>query len=126
MARIQTLRTEQHAEWLEGLGRCSCYDFYHLPQYHALAEAQGEGSAHLFVYAKGGYAIALPLLLRSLDKLPGAEGAGPAWKDATSVYGYAGPVASHAEIPEEVVGNFQAAVRDRLRELGIVAELRTG
>ena len=121
MTELRVLRTEQAAEWHDVLARCGPYDFYHLPQYHALAEDQGEGAGHLFVYTEGGYTVALPLLLRPLEAVPGLAPVGPAGRDATSVYGNAGPVASHPALPDEVVRNFQAALHGRLRELGVVA-----
>ena len=43
------------------------------------------------------------------------------WNDATSVYGYGGPVASHERTPEPVVRNFHAALRAALVERGVVA-----
>ena len=55
------------------------------------------------------YTIALPLLLRPVE----ASG-GEAWSDATSVYGYAGPLASHAGMPASVVRSFQKGLTDAL------------
>jgi hypothetical protein len=121
MNRLKVLTTDQHAEWAAVLEQTKRYDFYHLPQYHSLAEEWGEGSGRLFVYTEGPFTIALPLLLRPLAPVPGVEQLGAAWKDATSVYGYAGPVTSHAAIPPEVAGNFQTALRERLESLGVVA-----
>jgi hypothetical protein len=106
---------------MAALGRSTQYDFYLLPEYHALAEEQGEGDARLFVYTQDEYTLALPLLLRSLEGVPGFNGKGKGWKDATSVYGYAGPVASRADVPAEVIRRFQAAVHGQLRELGVVS-----
>ena len=65
-------------------------------------EERGEGTTHLFAYHDGAYTIALPLLLRPVE----ASGGG-AWSDATSVYGYAGALASHAGMPASVVRSFQ-------------------
>jgi hypothetical protein len=59
--------------------------------------------------------MALPLLLRSLGEGPSE------WNDATSVYGYGGPVASHEKTPEPVVRNFHAALKAALVEQGVVA-----
>jgi pyridoxal phosphate-dependent aminotransferase EpsN len=109
------LKTEQQQEWIEVLGHVVQHDFYHLPQYHRIEERRAKAAAHLFTYAEGDYLIALPLLLRPLGRsLPG-------WSDATSVYGYGGPVASHEGIPEPVVGKFRAALREALVELRVVA-----
>jgi hypothetical protein len=94
-----------------------------LPGYHVLAEERDEGQAHLFVYRDGAYFVAIPLLLRSIDSaLPATNLAplGEGWLDATSVYGYPGPVASHPDVPASVVRNFQTALRDTLKKWKIV------
>lgn len=115
VSRCRVLRTEQQEEWLEVLSRVIRHDFYHLPQYHRVEERRLEGVARLFTYSEGDYLIALPLLLRSL------EGMQSGWKDATSVYGYGGPIASHESIPEPVVRNFQGALKEALFELRVIA-----
>jgi hypothetical protein len=117
---MQVLTTGQPAEWIQILEECVRHDFYHLPQYHALSEELGEGKAFLFHHIEGAYSIALPLLLRRLDGLPGIRPCGANWLDATSVYGYVGPIASHADIPESVVRNFQASLQKRLDDMGVV------
>ncbi|MBI1831326.1 MAG: GNAT family N-acetyltransferase [Planctomycetes bacterium] len=113
---MEVLTTKESASWMNVLHECGRYDFYHLPRYHALAEQAGEGMAHLFVHREAGHTIALPLLIRSLAGLPGAQAN---WNDATSVYGYAGPIGSAA--PEPVIRHFQEALQERLRELEVVA-----
>jgi len=116
--KMNVFTTAQSAEWMEALKKCS-HDFYHGPQYHAVAERSGEGKALLFHYSEGEYSIALPLLIRSLDGIPGVR-PGTHWRDATSVYGYAGPVASHAAVPEPVLRNFQERLREYLLDIKIV------
>ena len=113
--KLRVLGAAQHEEWMAVLGRTVQHDFYHLPAYHRLAEERGEGTAHLFTYREGDHTIALPLLLRPV------EASGEEWSDATSVYGYAGPLASPAQIPESVVGSFQKALKDALIERRVVA-----
>jgi hypothetical protein len=49
-----------------------------------------------------------------------AQASGP-WQDATSVYGYAGPLVSHASFPEAVLRNFRAALTGALRERKVVS-----
>ena len=114
--RFFVLQAAQEQEWKDALAQVAQHDFYHLAAYHRLAEARGEGTAHLFAYQEGGYTIALPLLLRPVE----AAG-GEAWSDATSVYGYAGPLASHTGMPVGVVQNFQDALKDALAGLRVVA-----
>jgi lipopolysaccharide/colanic/teichoic acid biosynthesis glycosyltransferase len=113
---MQTLHTSDAAEWNDVLSKTRQRDFYHLPQYHRVAEQRGEGTAHLFVYSENGYTIALPLLLRPVDANE-PEGL----TDATSVYGYAGPVASHELPPESFLRSFQGALRDELSRARVVS-----
>jgi hypothetical protein len=104
---------------MEVLRRSRQHDVYHLPWYHAQAERYGEGTSRLFVHEEGGHLIALPLLLRSLRSVPRLDGAPAGWQDATSVYGYAGPLSS-PEVPEWVIRNFQAALANAVREEQVV------
>lgn len=120
MAKLQALQTEQDAQWMDVLKQSSQYDFYHLPRYHALANEQGEGTARLFLYSEGDYFIAIPLLLRPVWTLPCHAELGKGWWDATSVYGYAGPIASHPDVPASVQRNFRAALREGLLERNVV------
>lgn len=112
---LQILGTADAAQWLATLKCARLHDFYHLPQYHRVAEQRGEGMAHLFVYAEGEYMIALPLLLRPVDATQ-PDG----WMDATSVYGYGGPIASHEELPAAIVLGFQADLAAALKERAVV------
>src|SRR6267154_604588 len=114
-AQCRVLKTKQQEEWMEMLKRVVQYDFYHLPQYHRAEEHRLKAIAHLFTYCEGDYLIALPLLLHSAGEVL------PGWNDAASVYGYAGPVASHGRIPEPVVRNFQGALKDTLLERRVIA-----
>ena len=120
--RLRALQPEQQAQWMDVLKQCYQYDFYHLPQYHALAEGQEEGKANLFVYSEGDFLVAVPLLLRPIEAIPCHHTpVGEGWYDATCVYGYAGPIASHSDIPESVQRNFQVALRETLLDRRVVA-----
>lgn len=110
------LETQHDAEWSEVLAQSYQHDFHHLAGYHRLAERRGEGKAFLFTYRGDGCLIALPLLLRPVD----ADDPG-GLQDATSVYGYGGPIASHERIPGEIVESFQAALRNELVGRRVVA-----
>src|SRR5437660_1547097 len=113
--QARVLWTEQQQEWMGVLGRVVRHDFHHLPQYHRVEEHRLKATTHLFTYREGDYVIALPLLLRPAgDVLPG-------WNDATSVYGYGGPVASHERMPERVVRNFQGALKEALVDRRVIA-----
>jgi len=59
------------------------HDFYHSAAYHAFAEGQGEGQAFMVGYGTPEQFLILPYLLREIDE---------DHCDATSVYGYTGPI----------------------------------
>ena len=70
-------------EWSLILQKSDSYDFYHTAFYHSL-DREGEG---FMLYATNEKDfIALPLIIRKID--------GTIYSDATSVYGYCGPIAS--------------------------------
>jgi len=117
---IEVIQLRQSGIWLEALQRCTQYDFYYLPDYHRIAEEHGEGQARLFLYREREYTIALPLLLRSLEHIAGLEEYGAGWWDATSVYGYCGPIVSHQHMPEPVLQGFRVALSHTLHKHQIV------
>jgi len=106
-------------EWDDVVVSAWRYDFYHLSSYHRLAHRRGEGDPVLALYQEGDYWIALPLLLRPVSEVPGLEGF--PYRDATSVYGYAGPLSSSPNIPSEVQRRFALALEDYLMGEGVVA-----
>ncbi|TNJ46473.1 GNAT family N-acetyltransferase [Tamlana fucoidanivorans] len=59
------------------------YDFYHTYDYHHLASSNGENPI-LIKYIENNVIIGLPLLIRDIYST--------IYKDATSVYGYVGPI----------------------------------
>lgn len=115
---IRIIQVDSKDEWREALG--GLHDFYHLPFFHELAKDLGEGEPILFVYEGGGYRISLPLLIRPIDVVFDGSG-GKQWFDATSVYGYAGPVVSHADIPDIIRRDFQESLTRILSENMIVS-----
>jgi hypothetical protein len=121
MARSDVFTAKDPDAWVEALEQCAAHDFYHLPHYHALSEETGEGAARLFRYTEGAYTIALPLLLRPMEEDALAPLGRAGWRDATSVYGYAGPVCSHDAVPDVVVRNFRSALRGWLGDLRVVS-----
>jgi hypothetical protein len=118
---MRFLTTNQREEWTRIVRRARQYDFYFLPEYHALVERRGEGEARLFVYEQAGYTIVLPLIIRTLADLPGIAAWANTWRDATSVYGYSGPLCSHEDIPRALVDDFQRALTRTLQELQAVS-----
>ena len=116
---IEVLVPTDRERWMAVLSKVSQYDFYHLPQYHEMAERAGEGRGRLFVYKQGKHLIALPLLIRPCNTIDGLENVSSL--DATSVYGYAGPVSSYRNPPTQVIAGFQSSVRDSLKAMQVVA-----
>ena len=97
--QLLTIRADQRNQWHTVLAQSGTHDFYHSAAYHALAEQAGEGEAVLVAWRGASSSIALPVLLRPIAAVPGLEQAGRGLFDATSVYGYAGPVASQIPLP---------------------------
>jgi hypothetical protein len=106
---LVAVRATDEVAWAAVLAETVQHDFHHLAGYHRVAEHRGEGTAFLFAYREDRFRIALPLLLRPVDP---ADPTGI--QDATSVYGYCGPVASHERIPAPVVTHFHEALEREL------------
>lgn len=119
--RLTLLKTSDTAQWLALLQRATAHDVYHRPDYHRNAELSGEGTAYLLHYQDGSYSILLPLLLRSLAKLDALGDRAAGWNDATSVYGYAGPIASHRSVPASVRNGFHDALRGAVCKMKVVS-----
>jgi len=74
---------KEKEKWDTILGTMDQYDFYHTYDYQHISKNIEEEPV-LIHYTEGNRSIALPLLLRSIADTP--------YMDATSVYGYAGPL----------------------------------
>lgn len=105
----QTFRPED-AAWDIWLARAP-HDFYHRAAYHAFAERMGEGRALLIVYGNAKQFIAWPYLLNSIP--------GSTHLDATSVYGYTGPVGVGLE-DQAFCDRAWMAIREVWDEQGLV------
>ncbi|HQP89030.1 MAG TPA: GNAT family N-acetyltransferase [Thermoanaerobaculia bacterium] len=92
--KLEVVGTDRSAKW-DRLVAGMRHDVYHLASYHRLAEDRGEGTARLIVLEDCDSRLLLPVLLRPVSLVPGLEGS--ALKDATSVYGYAGPLVQQGE-----------------------------
>jgi hypothetical protein len=74
----------------EGLLRLLPHDVYHLPSYYGLeSRTDGRRRTTAFAYREDRQAFFLPLMLRAID--------GTRYQDATSAYGYPGPVSNSAD-----------------------------
>jgi hypothetical protein len=121
MRPLRVISCDSKDDWLRAVSVSVYHDFYHLPFYHAIARGMGQGEPLLFVYEHEGYTIALPLLIRSIASPAAQDSALRGWHDATSVYGYVGPIASHSDMPSAVVADFQTSLRAELSQRRIVS-----
>lgn len=120
MCEFRVLTSSDESQWLQVLSRVKTHDFQHLPGYHRLSQERRDSEAHLFVYSEGNYLIAMPMLTREVD-LPGFGEPRETKRDATSVYGYAGPLSNAKDIPIPVVENFQRRLAQELKDRGVVS-----
>ena len=79
---------KEKKDWNNQLTLARHSDFYHTHDYHHLSKKEDE-SPILIKYTDDKTSIVLPLLVRPIDKSE--------YKDATSVYGYAGVLALHID-----------------------------
>lgn len=75
-------------EWSEQLAMAENFDFYHTYDYHQLSKNDDE-SPILLKYTDGTTTLVLPLVIRPIENSN--------YKDATSVYGYAGLLVLHLD-----------------------------
>lgn len=87
-------------------------DFYFTYDYHALS-VQSPNTFSLIDFKKENFEIALPIIIRPI---PNSE-----FFDASSVYGYAGPLYNSQNIPDDILHDFQNELINVLNELKIVS-----
>lgn len=119
MRKLRTLSLEESDQWLRTVENSYQYDVYHLPAFHKLDDVVGD--PHLFVYSDYDCFIALPLVLRDVEKIPGLTKCGRGWRDATSVYGYPGPISSESDPPESMLRGFATDLREELERRSVIA-----
>jgi len=118
---LDVLTTRDSLEWRALTQQASGYDFHHLLSFHRLAEERGDGEALMFVYREKDEWIALPLLVRDLTGVPGLTEAPSSLRDATSVYGYPGPMASRSDPSPRTIRGFQSSIQNALESRGVIA-----
>jgi hypothetical protein len=70
-------------DWDNTIKDIENFDFYHTYDYHTLSAQENETPV-LLKYTEGDFTVAFPLIVRNI--------LGTKYKDATSVYGYVGPI----------------------------------
>ncbi|HTL99098.1 MAG TPA: peptidoglycan bridge formation glycyltransferase FemA/FemB family protein, partial [Holophagaceae bacterium] len=105
--------------WDRIVKRCLHWDVYHLAAYHRVAAVTDGGEPFLFWFEADGATACVPFLRRPID--PSLAG-DRARFDASSAYGYPGPIASCSEAPNATWrGALQDHFRKALSDAGIVA-----
>lgn len=99
-------------EWNEILKRSHSYDFYHTEFYHNL---ETDGTPIMLVATVKENFIGLPLIIRRIE--------GTQYSDATSVYGYAGPIASQPikNLDDDLLVFFKTQAKDYLQQRNIIS-----
>jgi len=105
------LAIENRNKWTEIIDQCQQSDFYHTFDYHQITKKDGERPV-LLKYSKGNSHILLPLLIRDIE--------GTQLKDATSVYGYVGPLGKHID-PDFDNSNFKSELDTFLKDNQIIS-----
>lgn len=87
---------EDQCEWKRVIDEFESRDFYHTWDFHKISERNGEGRPFLFLYEGEACKVAWPLLLRTFyfDE--------ECWRDASSAYGYPGPLVKGEVLPEDL------------------------
>lgn len=104
----------EREEWNRFIQLIGHFDFYYTYYYHFLSKKVGE-KPMLIAYREGDTIIALPLLVRKIK--------GTSYRDATSVYGYAGPLCrSESGEPSDFDNaSFKLRLQEFLQENKIVS-----
>ena len=98
--------------WREALCRTR-HDVYHLPEYTSVAARYEGGTPTAFYAVEDDCVFLMPLLIRAV---PAALGAPAGWNDATSPYGYSGPIGSpgcDVTRARRFIAAFEALARER-------------
>ncbi|MFD2098252.1 GNAT family N-acetyltransferase [Flagellimonas iocasae] len=109
MGHIQII--EDRNAWGKIIEQFDEADFYHSYDYHLISRSEDEKPV-LISYQEGDKVIALPLLIRDIE--------GTSLKDATSVYGYCGPIGKN--IPQDFDNEtFKKEINTFLKDNDIVS-----
>ena len=104
---IELIPKKDKSKWNSTIKKMVNHDFYFCNSYHS-----NNDGAILISFKEQNYSIALPLIIRHI--------ATTNYFDATSVYGYSGPLRSDRNIPEGIIRKFNAELKVCLSEMKVV------
>lgn len=103
---IEIITQDNKIRWNSTINKMEEIDFYFFNNYN-------NESSILINFEHTGYNIVLPLIIR---KIPSTK-----YFDATSVYGYCGPLSSKHEIPNDIIILFNNELQNILKEMDVVS-----
>lgn len=118
---LTTIDSNDEAQWQAVLDEVGDYDFYHLPAYNRQGAEDESGKAVMFVYRESENLIAWPLIVRDIASTDGLEETGKGLSDATSVYGYPGPIGRLSENDEGLRERFARSLEESFNSLGLLS-----
>lgn len=89
---FKLISAEDSKQWNDSVARCGHSEVYHSAEYHLLEKIRGAGEPLLFFFQYKDVYAALPFLKRPICEVEGLEGS--PYYDASSAYGYPGPISS--------------------------------
>jgi hypothetical protein len=107
---MATIISPDSKQWNATVHNMHNFDFYHLAEYSRI---QPEGEPVLFVSAYKNETVAIPLIMRPIEN--------SGYYDVTSVYGYAGPIASSQTPSAGAVANFQYELKQFFDNRSVVS-----
>ncbi|EAR15313.1 hypothetical protein RB2501_13334 [Robiginitalea biformata HTCC2501] len=97
--------------WKALLSKASCKDFYFTYEYHEISKTSHQEVILIHYAQENGCGVLMPLLIREIQGTP--------YRDATSVYGYAGPLWI-GKFDDIDISRFHRELKAHLRELKVV------
>ena len=96
------------------------HDFFQTAEYHALCAAAMQGEPLLLLYGTRDKFVAWPYVMQTIDQASRSTGE-DAWRDATCVYGFSGPVSLNCEDDPAFLSEAFDAFLDVWREQRMVS-----
>ena len=104
---IELTPKKDKSKWNSTIKKMMNHDFYFSNSYHS-----NNDGALLISFKEQGYNICLPLIIRHIENTN--------YFDATSVYGYSGPLRSESNIPDNIISKFNDELKICLSEMNVV------